>query len=178
MRDTGIDSTVVHLLRRNMCTSTISWQLPCILYVICCSGLPNLIIVHHKFIYVHISSIMFQFHFCQSTYIFFKSCCFMNVAFIIPKIIEHHNNIVFLTRKRVPANHFPTLVRVPYVPPSILLPITLNFINYAFYSVFELNYSAYELKRPKIKIELFPVQTHWGGTLWNSLSSTLKEYSF
>ena len=33
-------------------------------------------------------------------------------------------------------------VRVLYVPRSIFLPITLNFINHAFYSVFE-------LKRPK-----------------------------
>ena len=47
-------------------------------------------------------------------------------------------------------------VRVPHEPPSILWPITNNFIYYAFYYVFK-------LKIPKIKIKLFPVQTHWGG---------------
>ena len=64
--------------------------------------------------------------------------------------------IIFSGQSQLNNIKYQDLVRVPYVPPSILLSITWNFINYAFYSVFE-------LKRPKVKIKLFPIQTHWGG---------------
>ena len=59
-------------------------------------------------------------------------------------------------------------VRVLYVPPPYL--INILFINYAFYSVFE-------LKRPTIKIRLFPVQTHVGGGTYGNLSSKSLKYN-